>query len=142
MEDTTMRPEAPAEGKPSYYEPTLPTERVAEPEQEVVPEPEKEPDPPFVKRDFTYEHMAFIRSLQEPNMQSRTAVIRSIHDQMKSIMEQLRETEESPETADYRRNLRDTWQMMDDAQNLLGVMSDKEYELYDFSVDIDEPNTY
>ena len=142
MEDTTMRPEAPAEGKPSYYEPTLPTERVAEPKQEVAPEPEKEPEPPFVKRDCTYEQMAFIRSLQEPNMQSRTAVIDSIHKQMARIKEYLENTPETPETADTIRNSRDTLPMLDDAQNLLGVMSDKEYELYDFSVDIDEPNTY
>ena len=140
MEDTTMRPEAPAEGKPSYYEPTLPTERVAEPKQEVAPEPE--PEPPFVKRDFTYEQMAFIRSLQEPNMQSRTAVIDSIHKQMARIKEYLENTPETPETADTIRNSRDTLPLLDDAQNLLGVMSDKEYELYDFSVDIDEPNTY
>lgn len=105
-------------------QPTLPVDRAEEPEQEVAPVEEKEPEAPFVHRDFTIEQMAFIRSLQEPNMQSRMGIIRSIQWCMSRTTD--------PEDL----------KMMDDAQNLLGCMTDEEYNRYDFNVDFDEPRLY
>ena len=123
MEDLT-RPEEKME-MPSYAQPTLPAEHTeVKVAQEVVQEPELEPEAPFVSRDFTIEQMAFIRSLQEPNTQSRMGVIQTIQWYMART--------EDPETR----------KMMEDTQNLLGAMDDKEYNEYDFSVDLDEPKLY
>lgn len=114
-----------AENKTAFPQPALPTDRPEEEtrEEERAEEQAELPEPPFVTRDFTIEQMAFIRSLQE-HYTSRMTVIQAIQYCI-SVSD----------NADER-------QMLDDAQNLLGCMSDEEYNGYNFEVDFDEPRIY
>lgn len=113
-----------ADNNTVFPQPSLPIERPeAEPKEEIDKVEESEPEPSFVTRDFTIEQMAFIRSLQE-HYTSRMTVIQAI------------------QYCISRSDNPDEKQMLDDAQNLLGCMTDEEYNSYNFEVDFDEPRIY